>query len=163
MALVLKGSEFLLRCGLGFNTIPNLQKDTGKCYFNSFGIKNGVVCEPGSVRPDNVYIRIRKQRPEIPHGETLEYPDACSEMLNINIINGMFSCYYKQTFCIKPGCDRWCNATTKRQELTSDKQTYRKGDVITGRIDFECLVECPECPEKPETVIVKGVFKTILK
>jgi hypothetical protein len=156
---------------------PNLTEDvltrlmkmvslsTDKCYFTSFGIKKGVVCKLTLIRPDYVHVSISKERLEYLHGETPDDydPEYCGETLNVEIIKGMFRCYHERRDCIKPGCGYWCKATTKRQELTLDKQTYRKGDVITGRIDFECLVECPQCPEKPEPVIVKGVFRTILK
>ena len=60
--------------------------------------------------------------------------------------------------------------TTKRQKLTLDKNVYRKGDVIKGRIDFECVEEPtnPKYIEKwgkiiPSSITVKGVFKTILE
>lgn len=51
-----------------------------------------------------------------------------------------------------------------------DKKVYRKGDLIKGRIDFECVEEemaDPEVAKKyvedPATVKVRGVFKTIVK
>jgi hypothetical protein len=59
--------------------------------------------------------------------------------------------------------------TTKRQELTLDKQLYRKGDVIKGRIVFECIQEAthPKWIEdegrNPRTIKVYGVFKTIVE
>lgn len=59
--------------------------------------------------------------------------------------------------------------TTKRQELTMDRKMYRKGDLIKGRIDFECLQE-PTSPKYIEkwgrdarTIKVQGVFKTIVE
>lgn len=62
--------------------------------------------------------------------------------------------------------------TTKQQDLTLDKQVYRKGGVIKGRIDFESLGEDTVPPlaararrygRNAYTVTVKGVFKTILE
>lgn len=59
--------------------------------------------------------------------------------------------------------------TTKRQELTLDKTEYRKGDVIKGRIDFECLQEAtrPGFIERHGkwllTIKIYGVFKTIVE
>jgi hypothetical protein len=49
-----------------------------------------------------------------------------------------------------------------------DKKEYQKGDVIKGRIDFECLSEFnPEYAKKfgrdPRTIKVLGVFKTIVE
>ncbi len=145
---------------------PNLTEDlltrllkivslsTDNCYLTSFGIKNGVTCRLIVTSPDSIGVDIAKQ---VPESASL---DVCSEVLKGHIIKGMFTCYYDRT-CYS-GCGN-CKATTKRQELTLDKQTYRKGDAITGRIDFQCSVECPGCLEKPEPIIVKGVFKTILK
>jgi len=52
--------------------------------------------------------------------------------------------------------------------LTLDKKAYRKGDVIKGKIDFECVQEPTnrEYIEKwgsdPTTIKVYGVFKTIV-
>ena len=46
---------------------------------------------------------------------------------------------------------------------------YRKGDVIKGRIDFECVQGnndpklADEYAKNPYTITVKGVFKTILE
>lgn len=58
---------------------------------------------------------------------------------------------------------------TKRQELTLDKNMYQRGDLIKGRIYFEC-VEGLAHPrptytfQESLTVIkIQGVFKTILK
>jgi hypothetical protein len=137
---------------------------TDGCYFTSFGIKKRGVCELTLIRPDYISLSISKPRLEYLPGETPDYdPEYCWEMLHVKIMKGMFWCDYEERMCINPKCGHWCKATTKRQELTLDKQTYGKGDVITGRIDFECLVECPQCPEKPEPVIVEGVFRTILK
>ena len=59
---------------------------------------------------------------------------------------------------------------TTRQKLTLDKKAYRKGNVIKGRIDFECVQKVidPKNIERwgkdPTTTIkVYGVFKTIVK
>jgi hypothetical protein len=59
--------------------------------------------------------------------------------------------------------------TTKQQKLTLDKKTYSKGDVVKGKIDFECAESTtdPKWIEKygpnPITIKVFGVFKTIVK
>ncbi|MGO9568144.1 MAG: hypothetical protein ACLP5H_11435 [Desulfomonilaceae bacterium] len=145
---------------------PNLTEDllsrllkmvslsTDNCYLTSFGTKNGVVCKLILTSPDHIAVDIAKQ---VPESASL---DVCSEVLKGSIINGMFTCYYIRV-CYA-GCGN-CKATTKRKELTLDKKTYQKGDVVTGRINFECLYECPGCLEKPEPIIVKGIFQTILK
>ncbi len=79
----------------------------------------------------------------------------------------MFRCQFWNLYQIPRLADMvW---TTKRQELTLDKEVYGKGDVIKGRIDFECVQEAtnPKYVEKwgrtPTTIKVYGVFKTILK
>jgi hypothetical protein len=58
---------------------------------------------------------------------------------------------------------------TQKQDLTLDRQVCRKGDVIKGRIHFECVQE-PGNPEYIEkygkhstTIAVNGVFKTIVE
>jgi hypothetical protein len=55
------------------------------------------------------------------------------------------------------------------QKLTLDKKVYPKGDVIKGRIEFECLEE-PTNPKYIEgwgrhltTIKVYGVFKAIVE
>ncbi len=85
----------------------------------------------------------------------------------VRITNGMFTCQY-WTGYKRPGKADWL-WTTQRQSLILDKKTYRKGDVIKGRIDFECVQE-PTNPEyiqkygKNLTPIkVYGVFKAIVE
>ncbi len=142
--------------GYGQMLLHLFREDTGSCYFTSFGIKNRVECEARLIRPDWIHVRIVKQRPAD--------PTSCGEALLGNIMNGMFACYY-QTTCKMPSPTKWWACTTKRQGLTLDKKTYRVGDLVTGRVDFECLEECPECEgqDKPKPVTVEGVFRTILQ
>jgi hypothetical protein len=87
--------------------------------------------------------------------------------LTVRIKDGMFTCQY-WTGYKGPGKADWIWTTT-RQSLTLDKKTYRKGDVMKGRIDFECVQE-PTNPKYVEewgrnltTIKVRGVFKTKLK
>ena len=130
-------------------------KDIGKCYFTSFGIKHQIrSCELRLLGPDIIDLVIENR--------SLVRIPVCGERLRGRIANGMFRCTYSLN-CKIPRPTRILTCTTIRQELTLDKKTYRKGDVVTGMIDFECLGECPECQDKPKLVIVKGVFKTILK
>jgi hypothetical protein len=90
------------------------------------------------------------------------------EGLHVRIRNGMFTCQYWGLRDVSPA-DAVFMWTTKRQKLTLEKKSYRKGDVIKGRIDFECVQEItnPKYVEKhgkmPETIQVYGVFKTVLK
>ena len=66
----------------------------------------------------------------------------------------------------KAGTTEGLTWTTTRQTLILDKKAYRKGDVIRGRIYFECLDELnnPKYPNRPPRPIkVKGVFKTVVE
>ena len=91
------------------------------------------------------------------------------DALRVQIRNGRFTCQYWAEYPVRTRPDPALIWTTKRQKLTLDKNVYRKGDVIKGRIDFECVEEPtnPKYVEKwgkiPLTITVKGVFKTILK
>jgi hypothetical protein len=95
-------------------------------------------------------------------------PSAADDNLKIVIQNGQFWSQY-WTFYKHLASNFGLIWTTKRQELTLDKKVYHKGDVIKGRIDFECVQENgdPELVEKygrnPYSITLKGVFKTILK
>jgi hypothetical protein len=98
-----------------------------------------------------------------------EHNPSNDDNLRIVVENGVFWSqywyYYKDFFGNYEGL-KW---TTTKQELTLDKQVYRRGDVIKGKIDFECIQENkhPRLIEKygrnPRTITLKGVFKTILK
>ena len=85
---------------------------------------------------------------------------AFSDSLLIRISGGEFTCQYWCLFDF--GGVRW---TTTRQQLTLDKKAYRKGDVIKGRIDFECWSELiePHPNSPPHETKVYGVFKTIVE
>jgi hypothetical protein len=88
--------------------------------------------------------------------------------LRFVVKNGAFSCEYIDFSNVypEPRSELW---RTKKQELTLDKQVYHRGDVIKGRIYFECVDEkvTPELAAKlglwPHPITVKGVFKTIVK
>ncbi len=89
------------------------------------------------------------------------------ERLRIQIRNGMFTSQFWSdcTICPSEGFV-W---RTTRQALILDRKVYRKGDVIKGRIDFECVEEYTdpkylmEYGNKPISIHVKGVFKTIVE
>jgi hypothetical protein len=91
-----------------------------------------------------------------------------AETLLLVVKNGVFSGQYRSFSKVHPErrCRLWI---TKKQELTLDKEVYHKGDVIKGRIYFECVdAEAnPELDAKfglwPHPITVKGVFKTIVK
>jgi hypothetical protein len=160
---------------------PNLTEDlltrllkivhlsTDKCYFTSFGIRSTCAFKLESLDKRVYQDHIQFTLVKLPDPTEPRCLEDCDERLSVKIMDGRFwcsylnFCYWRQIACFHSNsCYRYLKSV-KRQELTLDKRTYRLGDVIIGRIDFECLVECPESPEKPEPVMVKGIFKTILK
>jgi hypothetical protein len=97
------------------------------------------------------------------HEDNQLYDDA----LRVQIRNGMFASQFESLYKAPHGPLIW---TTKRQRLTLDKTVYRKGDVIKGRIDFECVEEeiadlngVKKWRTNPGTIKVKGIFKTVVK
>jgi hypothetical protein len=99
------------------------------------------------------------------HESNASYFDA----LRVEIRNETFSCQYWALYPVRTRIEPGTTWTTKQQKLTLDKKTYRKGDVIKGKIDFECVEEPTnlEYIEKwgrnPKTIRVQGVFKTIVE
>jgi len=97
-----------------------------------------------------------------------EFSPAFRDALRIQIRNGKFTSQYWTLYIVgpPPGDYIW---TTKRQKLILDRKAFRKGDVIKGRIDFECVEENadPRLVESygrnPTTIKVKGVFQTIVE
>lgn len=92
-----------------------------------------------------------------------------ADNLKIVVQNGIFWSQYWYYYKDFLGNYRGLQWTTTKQELTLDKRVYRKGDVIKGKIDFECLQENrhPELIEKygrnPRTIALKGAFIKILE
>ncbi|MBI5570114.1 MAG: hypothetical protein HY914_09225 [Desulfomonile tiedjei] len=137
---------------------PPRLKHTAKCFSSSFGGREHRVrfCEARLLDMNVVNLLIHEKNPA--------YRDA----LKVQIRNGNFTCQYWTRYVAGPPPDGYV-WTTKRQKLTLDKKSYRKGDVIKGRIDFECVEEVtdPEEVEKygrlPTTIKVHGVFKTIVE
>ncbi len=86
-------------------------------------------------------------------------PDLVDE-LKIRISNGMFTSQYWTRYK-GPGTGDWI-WTTKQQKLTIDKKEYRKGHVIKGRIDFECMQQATnpkfieKCGKNPIGIKVYG-------
>ena len=133
---------------------PPHVKHTAKCLSISMGAAHPVeFCEARLLDVNAMDLFIHNSGPG--------YHDA----LRVRIRNGMFTCQYwtlyKQYI---PGPLIW---TTKRQSLTLDKKAYRSGDVIKGKIDFECLDEQfskhLERDAHPVTINLYGVFKTVVE
>jgi hypothetical protein len=127
-------------------------KVTARCYSTSSGSKHRVnFCKARLLDGHVIEILIHKSR------------GAFSDALKVRISGGKFACQFWTPY--EFGGIRW---TTTQQKLTLDKKTYQKGDVIKGRIDFECLSEWqPEYAAKfgrdPRTIKVYGVFKTAVE
>jgi hypothetical protein len=92
--------------------------------------------------------------------------DRFCDRLRIQIIDGYFRCQYSTVY---PDATRGLIWTTKHQRLTLDSEKYHKGDLIKGKIEFECVEE-PTDPEHIEragryvkTIKLYGVFKTIVQ
>jgi hypothetical protein len=136
-----------------FESHESGRSDTARCYSTSFGSKHLVEhCEAKLLDKNRMDLFIHHSSP------------GHDDRLKIRIKNGMFTCQFWTLYRAGPGEGlRW---TTKRQELILNKRAYRKGDVIKGRIDFECLDELinPKYPDRrPRIITVNGVFKTIVQ
>ncbi len=134
-------------------------KQTAKCYSSVSGGWKHLVefCEGRLLDVNTTELLIHHSGPG--------YDDA----LRVRIRNGMFTCQYWTLFRRRAASLLTTVWMTKRQELTLDKKVYRKGDVIKGRIDFECVhwMSPPNVLRhstgKPSTIKLYGVFKTIVE
>lgn len=137
---------------------PPRPRDTAMCFSTGYGVKHVVgLCEARLVDVDTIDLFIHHDGPGF------------LDRLRVQLKSGMFTSQY-WTFYKGPGGNVDLIWTTKRQELTLDNKVYRKGDVIKGRIDFECVEEAtnPEYAAKwpvkrPITIKVYGVFRTIVE
>jgi hypothetical protein len=134
---------------------PRLQH-TAKCFSTSHRMEHEVrFCDTRLVDVNTIVLVI--------HDPSLEFV----EKLTVRVTNGMFTCQYWTGY--KAPTRTALIWTTTSQKLTLDKKAYRKGAVIKGRIDFECVQEAtdPKYIEKygktPVTIKVYGVFKTIIQ
>ncbi|MEW6348731.1 MAG: hypothetical protein AB1646_06685 [Thermodesulfobacteriota bacterium] len=134
-----------------------LFKHTAECTSNSRGSDHVIrICEARLLGEKAIDLLIHESTPGF------------YDRLRVEVRNGMFACQYWTEYLMRlTGVTlTW---TTKRQELTLDKKAYRKGDVIKGRIDFECIQEntTPEFSSKfgrcLDTIKVHGVFKTVVE
>jgi hypothetical protein len=134
---------------------PPRVKHTAKCFSTSFGTVHLIkFCEARLLDANAIDLLIHEKNP------------AFRDALRVQVRNGMFTCQYWTFYAAGPTDLIW---TTKRQKLTLDRKMYRRGDVIKGKIDFECVQEItdPEHVEKygkgTTTISVSGVFKTIVE
>ena len=99
--------------------------------------------------------------------DILIHDDSAStnDKLKIEVKNGYFSCQYWTTHVADRG-DEDVIWTTKKQKLVLQKKEYRKGDILRGKIEFECLQEVtnPKYGARyPRIIRIEGVFKPELK
>ncbi|MBI4963248.1 MAG: hypothetical protein HY913_08225 [Desulfomonile tiedjei] len=133
---------------------PPRLKHTSKCFSTSFGVKHVVnFCEARLVDGHVLDLLFHERNA------------AFRDSLLVRIRNGKFTCQYWIVDDV--GVFQW---TTTRQKLTLDKKAYRKGDVIKGRIDFECVMQLinPNDIKKwsrDPTAVIKlfGVFKSTVE
>jgi hypothetical protein len=129
-------------------------KLTARCYATSWGVKHPVkFCEAKSLDGNVIELLIHESNP------------AFRDALRILIREGKFTSQYWVVDAMRSFT--W---TTTRQKLTLDKKMYRKGDLIKGRIDFECVSKVinPKDIERwgkdpSSTCKVYGVFKATLE
>jgi hypothetical protein len=118
---------------------PNREKHTAECFSNALGGRSLIkFCDARFIGPHRIDLLIHVQG-------GFEYVG-----LRIWIRDGKFKSAY------------WGDSSrgrlTTRQKLTLDKKTYQKGDVIKGRIDFECIRG-----QGPDVINIYGFFKTIVE
>jgi hypothetical protein len=93
--------------------------------------------------------------------------EANSDNLRIVVQKGVFWSQYWTVYKRIIRGHEGATWTTTKQELTLDKKVYRQGDVIKGRIVFECVEEAtnplPGHQIHAEIIKVEGVFKSILE
>jgi hypothetical protein len=131
---------------------------TAKCFSTSFGVEHLVrFCKARLDGANTIQLTIYEDSP------------AFYDQLNILIEDGMFRCQYRTAYPVRTSPESHRMWTTKHQKLTLDKEVYRTGDEIKGRIEFECLEE-PTHPKYIEkwgrrltTIKVYGVFKAIVQ
>ena len=135
---------------------PPRVRHTAKCFSTSLRTAHRVrFCEARLLEENAIDLFIYEDSP------------AFFDQMSVRIRNALFTCQYWTGYKAPGKADLiW---TTKRQNLTMDKKVYRKGDVIKGRIDFECVEE-PTNPEYVEkygkyvaTIKVYGVFRTVIR
>jgi hypothetical protein len=130
-------------------------RHTARCFSNTRGEEHLVrFCKAKSLDGNMIDLLIHEMNP------------AFIDRLWVQIRSGMFKCQFWTVYVDARKDLIW---TTKRQKLTLDKKAYRKGDVIKGRIEFECVQEVgsPKSVDKygrpSATIKVFGVFKTIVE
>lgn len=132
-------------------------KHTAKCCSTQFYKHAMSFCEARVLDANAIELSIKFEGP------------AFIEVMQVQIRNGEFTCQHTMSSITSKPKPKGLRCAEERQELTLDKERYRKGDVIKGRIYYERLWESTD-PKRleefrthPPALKVYGVFKTILK
>ena len=99
--------------------------------------------------------------------EILIHDESASTYDDLTVIvkNGRFSSHYK-TVSPVAAANAGLIWTTTKQRLVLNKKHYEKGDVIRGRIEFECVEEMKEARNGRKhihTIRIEGRFKPPLQ
>ena len=94
-----------------------------------------------------------------------DFTAATNDNLKIKIKDGYFTSQYWTVYVIDKGNENviW---TTKKQALILNKKNYKKGDIIKGKIKFECLQEVTNSKSGeryPVSIRIEGFIKPTLK
>jgi hypothetical protein len=134
---------------------PPRLKHTAKCFSNRLYEHPMDFCEARLLDPNTIELSIEHKGA------------AFIELMRVRIRNGKFTTEYSMTSSMPMRKGLRC--AKKRHELTLDKERYRKGDVIKGKIYYECVWESTdpkhleEDSGNPPGFKVYGVFKTVVK
>jgi len=133
--------------------VPRL-KHTAKCRTNHFYDHIVRYCDARKTTDDSLELYF--------HDMTVSTDDN----LKVIVKGGKFSCrYWTAYFAEMRGVHlTWI---TKKQELVLGKKEYEEGDIIKGKIEFECIEKrngkIYSMNNTPYIIKIKGVFKTPLE
>jgi hypothetical protein len=94
-----------------------------------------------------------------------DFTPSTNDNLKIKIVGGFFQSQYWTTYVADRG-DEGLTWTTKKQKLILDKKNYKKGDIIKGKLEFECVQQVTNPEYKgtsPHNIKIEGVFKAVVK
>jgi len=134
-------------------------KCTAKCISNSRNVEHPVsFCEAKFSHPNTIDLFI--------HTEV----GLCPDRLRIQITDRYFRCQYWTVYMAQTNVNSSLVWSTILQKLTLEKEEYHSGDLIKGKIEFECLESTmhPKYTEKrgrhrKTSIKVYGAFKTIVQ
>jgi hypothetical protein len=132
--------------------LPRL-KHTAKCFTAHQGKHEIKFCEARRLKDNTIELFVHDMSP------------STNDNLKILVQDGLFSCQYWTSYVADRG-DEGLIWTTKRQRLILDKKVYTIGDIIQGKIEFECLQEVTNPKHGgsyPKNIIIEGVLRTTIE